>query len=94
MSYRVRGTAFLEPGLALCVTFQEENQVRIIVCCSRFPKVEEAAQYGYKLCHIFKCIDADEAWVMLAGNVTDCPSLDGSGPFKVPPEGGGLAVAS
>lgn len=92
--YRDGGAAFHEPGLTLCViALQEENQVGVIMCASMYQVVEEAAKHGYTLCRIFKRIDANEVLVLLTGDVMDCPSLDSSGPFEVPPEGGGLAVA-
>lgn len=75
------------------VALEEEDSVGVVVCTSTFRAVEEAVQHGYKLCRIFDCIDADEVQVMSTRDVTDYPSLDGSGPFKVPPEGAGLAVA-
>ena len=49
-------------------------------------------QHGDKLCVIIKSIDADEVWVVMDCGVPDGASLNLLWPFKIPPEGGKVAV--
>lgn len=59
-----------------------------------FLDVEKATQHSDKLCHIFVCINADKAWVVVSRNVADCAYLDIVEPSQVPPKGDGCTVVT